>query len=321
MAMNFFNIPLLIPFADGDLASSSGASYSFRMTPTSQNYADYFSRLFSNFLIEYIDSYVFENTSVPEYDINFAIFYADVFNGNSVSVKITQVLMDNGMNIDVYKGFKENQLLNTVTNAWKENDQVMRDVDVVIIIGEDNDEMPDLSKVMKIWDDLNLHPLFVLNGYGATHIDDEIKKAENLYVIQQHLDINGDSCPEVIDCRSEAMGYAAGYVMLEAIKEARSFQEPEPTGIRTWFMSESNKIRAHEAYLESYRNTIRSSFMEFRQYVPCYGELDFTNGGIPKINFELVRYNDVDDYTVLDESVIFYKLVDRIRNKYFPGAN
>ena len=40
--MNFFNIPILIPFADGDLTSANvETDYSIRMTPVSQNYVDF----------------------------------------------------------------------------------------------------------------------------------------------------------------------------------------------------------------------------------------------------------------------------------------
>ena len=317
--MNFFNIPILIPFADGDLTSANvETDYSIRMTPVSQNYVDFIDKIYSKNIFDYINTYLFENKAVPKISADVAVFFADNFNGHESTVKITQKIMDNGFNVEAYVPFEKDMLLPRVQSAWSKSPEAMSSLKSVLIVGEDLDELPSLVDVWHLWADRGLYPIFVLIGYAPNQMEAELASASNVFVIQQALDMY--NCPSEIVNRSEAMGYAAGTILTNALKKAsnnmmsnnRSFL----SGVSKLFMNEDQRKSAHQDYLKTYRLNVRTALLDMDKDIPCYGYVNFNSDVGNRIELELVHYSDVDQYTRVDTSVIFNRVVNDIREEY-----
>ena len=317
--MNFFNIPILIPFADGDLTSANvETDYSIRMTPVSQNYVDFIDKIYSKNIFDYINTYLFENKAVPKISADVAVFFADNFNGHESTVKITQKIMDNGFNVEAYVPFEKDMLLPRVQSAWSKSPEAMSSLKSVLIVGEDLDELPSLVDVWHLWADRGLYPIFVLIGYAPNQMEAELASASNVFVIQQALDMY--NCPSEIVNRSEAMGYAAGTILTNALKKAsnnmmsnnRSFL----SGVSKLFMNEDQRKSAHQDYLKTYRLNVRTALLDMDEDIPCYGYVNFNSDVGNRIELELVHYSDVDQYTRVDTSVIFNRVVNDIREEY-----
>ena len=317
--MNFFDIPILIPFGDGDLSSTEEETdYSIRMTPVSQNYVDFINKIYSKNIFDYINTYLFENKAVPRISADVAVFFADNFNGHESTVKMTQQIMDNGFTVKAYQPFEKDMLLPRVQAAWSKNPEAMSDLESVLIVGEDLDSLPSLVDVWHLWADRGLYPVFILIGYAPNQVEPELASASNVFVIQQALDLY--NCPSEIVNRSEAMGYAAGTVLTKALKKAcdtmLSNNRSVLLGISRLFMNADQRKSVHQDYLKTYRMNIRTALLDMEEEIPCYGFVNFNSDVGNWVELELVHYTDVDQFTRVDTSVIFNRIISDVREKY-----
>lgn len=313
--MNFFNIPMLIPFSDGDLTpENSSTNYSIRMSPTAQKYADFFNTLFTRGIFVYYDALNLNGHSLPDFSVNVAVYFANNFNGNNTAVNITQTIMDNGYNVETYNPYAAGQLAAVVRNSWVSNEARMTGIDAVVIIGEDGDSMRNFSEVYGMWHDRGLDPIFILVGYAADDKFDPEFTADNVYVVHQSLDFG--NCPADITSRVEALGYAAGYVVSEAFNRSILTQEPEPSGIRLWFLTDARKQERHQEYLNSFRNNLRTTLLEMDEDIPCFGHVDFDANMDNLINLELVHYTGLDSYEVRGNNVIIDRVLSNLQAQY-----
>lgn len=318
METDFFGIPMLVPFSDGDLTSEHSSGYTLRMTPTSQTYVNYIgNNLLYAETMNWINTALFAGKSIPDDPINVAVFFADNFNGNDQAVLVTQRLMDNGFDIEHYGTFQQGNLQAAVEDVWKNNADPIADIDLVVVIGYDQDPMTDLSDVVGLWEDRRDpgdQPLFLVMAYVPTSLDPDIFKKDNVYVLRQKLDMT--NCPADIVDHYEAIAYAAGWITGTAIERAGQRQSHEKLGWKLWFKTEDQKRQIHQDYLESFRTNIRSVLMEMNDNVPCYGVPSFTSGSADHTSVELVRYTSVEQAEVLDSSAVFNYLFEMYRNRY-----
>ena len=320
MEMNFFEIPMLIPFADGDLSSSnSDTNYFIRMTPNAQIYADFVGEIFSRNIFDYIYSYLFENRPAPGFDFDVAVLFTDNFNGHDTAVKVTQKVMDNGFNVSFYEPFSKDMLLSKVNNLWNENEKEMEELTAVIILGEDQDPLYAMNDVWHSWADRGLYPAFVMLGHNPDVVPAELAEASNIFVVQQALDMS--SCPSDIQNRSEAMGYAAGTIVSRAFGQAnnamKNSQQGFFKGFVRLFQSPDKRLSSHQAYLSNYRSAVRSAILALNDpNIPCYGNAYFNTDVENRIDLELVHYTSVDHYVKVDKSVIFNRIINDVRSLY-----
>ena len=139
MEMNFFKIPMLIPFADGNLSPDNiGNEYSFRLTASSDKYAEFFDTLFMSNINDFLNTYVFGGRALPVVGNKVSVFFEDNFNGNEAAVKITQNIIDNGYDVQSYMSFPmDSDLVTAVQAAWVSVPEDLKNVSAVVIIGED----------------------------------------------------------------------------------------------------------------------------------------------------------------------------------------
>lgn len=314
MEMNYFNVPMLIPYSDGMISPDKTATdYSMRMQPTVALYDDYVDRIFTKDLFTFVRETLFTSGSAPEIDINIAVFFVDNFNGNNSAVSVTQSVMDAGYNIDAYIPFTD--LKTSVDNGWSDIPDKFTNIDAVIIIGEDANPFPELSAVWHSWTDRGLFPDFFLIGYLPDDtLSEDLKQAGNVFVIQPKIDMS--NCPAGITSRSEALGYASGLITGKALSNAVQTQPAESAGIQLWFMSAEKRQDVHSDFISSFRSNVRSALMDLSGDIPCYGEVAFKNGPDDRIKLELVHYTGVDQFDVMDENAFTLRMIDRIKTAY-----
>ncbi len=316
MTNTFFSIPILIPFSDGDLVTATGAEYSMRMAPVSQKYADYIgTNIFPPNLKQTINNLLFQNRPLPEYEIDTAIFFADNFNGHESSVKITQKLMDNGLDIDYYRKYSGSDLLTIFNNCWNEENSTLKNTDILIIIAEDLNELPELGSILKYWDGSDHQPIILVLGYAPGTFDEELwsDKYSNLYVIRQALDMS--NCPADIVNHEEAIGYAAGYITQKALENGLQDAPKEPSGWHLWLKNDTEKLQIHQSYVSEMRERVFSAFMSMGGEIPCFGKPMFDTSSSERRQLELVRYIDLDRTKTYDPGIIQSVLIDLIKQK------
>ena len=315
MEMNFFGVPMLIPFADGFSGSDTNSSNSVRLMPTAQKYANYFSELFSANMFSFLNTLLFKDSNIPYYNFDVVIFFANNYNGHNTAVNITEEIMGNGFNIESYTPYEMTRLLQTVRNSWLNFPEKMESAEVVIIIGEDGDPLNGLSDVYHLWKDNDLDPIFLLVGYVPDMLTNDLAKAEKVFAVQPALDMS--KCPSDISNRSEALGYAAGYITARAITEANKTQKKEPSGIALWFRSDARKREIHQEYISSFRINIQTNLLKLNEDIPCYGHVNFNLSTDNQINMEMVHYTSPDSFVVVDgPSVLMNSLLQKLTDQY-----
>lgn len=315
MESNFFEIPMLIPFSDGDLLGSGNNAFVLRMTPGSQSYVDYLQ----NYIIPknmktLLNSYLFGDGPVPDFDIRVGIFFADDFNCHDTAVLLAQTMMDNEINIEVYESYPPEDLESALRNAWRNNESRMRNLDILFILGADQDPMYGLENALQQWAGESYQPSVILIGYAPDNQNDDLWELDNVYILRQSLDFL--SCPANIVSYEEAMGYAAGYITKLALSRASQMQPEEPSGWRLWFRSKDRKLQIHQDYLDTFRKNIRTAFLEMKDDIPCFGTLNFNSNMEETVTLELVRYTGPSQFGRVSGSEIFSRIVDRIKSDY-----
>ena len=315
MQMNFFKIPMLIPYADGNLSPDSmGADFSVRMTPSSDKYGTFFDALFSSYISDFLNTYVFGGKVLPIYGTGVSVFFMNNFNGNETAVKITQKIIDNGYSVNNYVPFPEDGLLNAVQAAWISDSEKLENSSAVVLIEEDQADVYGISEIWHTWADRGLYPKFFLVGFEPIDIDQDLIDADNVFFIQQYVDIA--SCPAGIVNRAEAKGYAAGQIMIKALQAAVKTQPPEPVGMSLWFKSEEKKSEIHQDYLDSFRSNIRTALINMKENIPCYGQVDFNADPDDQTSLEVVRYIGKNQYVPVDTDVFNSYVIEQNRAIY-----
>ena len=317
MLMNYFSIPLLIPFADGDLSpEDTPVNYSIRMTPTAQKYTEFIGELFSPGYFSIINNYFFQDVAIPDYDMNTAVFFANNFNGHNTAVSITQKIIDNGYNVEIYAPYEQDaeDLEFLIQSLWQSDPDKMNSIDSVVIIGEDGASMRGLSAVNQSWKNRGMEPLIFLIGFLPDDIEADVIDARNVYNIQQALDM--EHCPPNITNRSEAMGYAAGYIVSSALYQARQKQPSEASGLSLFFSSEDSRREKHQDYLTSYRENVRSVLLDMNESIPCYGPVNFDINSDSNIEIELVRYTSSTESQPVGSGIMLDYIIDKVRKEF-----
>lgn len=315
METNFFSIPMLIPFANGNLSPDDmGGEFSVRMTPTSKKFGAFFDSLFSNYINDFLNTYVFGGKALPIVGTGVSVFFKNNFSGNETAVYITQEIIDNGYDVQGYFPFSNDGLLTAVQTAWINIPEGLSNSSAVIFIEEDGASPDGIAETIQTWTDRGLSPQFFLVGFEPIELDQRILDADNVFFIQQYVDVA--SCPAGIVNRTEATGYAAGQIMARALQEAMKKQPEEPSGIRLWFRSEERKREAHQEYIDLFRSNIRTALINMKDEIPCYGTVNFNADPDDRAILELVHYTGKDRYEPVEMDVFTNSVIEKNRQHY-----
>ncbi len=313
---DFFNVPILSPFVDGDLFDSGTVSHGVNLSPAAEDYAEFFSQhIYEVGFNRQIDSYLFADSAIPDYSVKAGIFFPDDFSGHNTAVLVGQVLMTNGADLEVYSAYPENYLEQTIDNSWKNDTARMNNLDIVVIVGKYAQEKSDLSRVVESWQDCQTPPSIFVCGMDAFNFSDDLLKYDNLYFLRRTLDMS--NCPADITTYEEAMGYAAGYIAASALLDARENPPASGSGFFDFLRGNTDKAEKHRLYIEAYRDNVSSSLRNLGgKEIPCLGTLSYAQDGNVVVPMGLFRYKGNNQMELADETEIFNRVVRHIREEY-----
>ena len=125
-----------------------------------------------------------------------------------------------------------------------------------------------------------------------------------------------EHCPPNITNRSEAMGYAAGYIVSSVLNQARQKQPDEASGLSLFFSSEDSRREKHQDYLTSYRENVRSVLLDMNESIPCYGPVNFDINSDSNIEIELVRYTSSTESQPVGSGIMLHYIIDKVRKEF-----
>lgn len=313
----FFNIPMLVPFSDGDLDTAADTGISFRMTPTGQQYADFVGTYIApKNLRSTFSTLLFGNDAVRDFDIKAALFFADDFNGHGTAVEIAQTLLDSGIDIEYYNAYDESGLPEFISKAWKSDADRLNDLDLVFMLGKDQDAFSGVSEAIKNWKG-NRNPAFILIGYVPGGSDPDLYALDNVFMLEQILDTS--NCPADVTGVGEQSAYAAGYITKLVLDRAYQKQPKENRGWKDLFRNEDQKQEAHQNYVESYRTNVRTQLMDLNDNIPCFGDLHFDLTLNSQVSLGLVRHTGPDTTERVDNNAILGRIYERIQGQFPSG--
>ncbi len=275
--VNFFNVPMIIPTADGNTLFPSNNLWAFRLSAPSSAYAGYFFTEVLN-----TTNPGSTDTAVGSFaSLRIGILYEQNTFGESAAVATANAAMAQGIPIVEYKNFPVGELsteqLTTLAEAVKS--QRAR---LVYIIASNPGTARALIK--NLWTryaaDGSIAPI-IIGQAGAFTGESFVSspEAEGVYVLRQRW--NKDRCPTELTSFYEAQSYGAVYLLNYAVGLT---YETLPVNKNPF--SRTNPVDE----LAKFRETLRDKLKETNLDVPCLGKVAFDNTGQNKLlEFELLK--------------------------------
>ncbi|MCB2179911.1 ABC transporter substrate-binding protein [bacterium] len=272
---NFFNVPMIIPSADGELVIPSTNLWAFRLSAPSTAYADY---LFT----EILGNPALENRVDPA-RLKIAILYEENTFGESAAVATATAAMAQSIEIGLYDKFPANSPASTKFSTLAKN-VIAEKVDLIYLVS--NDPTTAIKLINSLLAQSGDTPLPIIIGQAGGFASKEFMDsdvADYVYLLRQK--INTDSCPNTIESLYEAQTYAAISLLDSAIQTAK---QKALTQANTSFL-QNLRPNTTTTPIVSFRETVRDVLKETNQTVPCLGQVAFDNSGQNKdLEFEFV---------------------------------
>lgn len=280
---NFFNIPMVVPTANGDSLFPSNNLWAFQLSAPGSAYAEF---VFGTVLADLKASDMLEDNKLIE-NLKIAVLYEANTFGESAAVATAEAAMAESVGIAVYEKFPA---VRPDTARLKElaADLLLHEVDLVYMVSSEPGVA--LSLVQQIKDEYADQPLPILVGQAGGFASTDFlnsSDAQGVYVIRQKLE--AESCPLAVDSFNEVQTYAAAYLLERAVGLAVERQ----ASILTSGLSLNISTISQTVLM---RESIRDALKEFNEQVPCMGQVSFENNGqlkSPQFEVLLVRKGEV----------------------------
>lgn len=295
--VNFFNIPMLVPSANGDNLFPSNNLWAFRLGARGEDYARYlFGTVITKQAMDEIGkSLTSVNSLGVTPQLKIAILYEQNTFGESAAVATAIAAMaqstetaattvtpaTQSVYIAVYTNFKDKNpdqaSLDKLVNKVKE-----ANVQLVYLVSSDPAVAKTLMRTFRTQFDKQSLPILIGQSGGFAAQDFLASKdADGVYVLQQKIDRT--DCPANIQFSYDAQSYAAVSLLSTAVQNADTTLTKK-TG--AWFsISWPKKITILQQ-----REAIRDELKQFKGNVPCMGMVAFDNAGQNKLlSLELTR--------------------------------
>lgn len=288
--VNFFNVPMLIPSANGDNLFPSNNLWAFRLSAPGTDYAKY---LFDNFLTKSaMDALTAPDPDsiLPAPELKIAILYEQNTFGESAAVATATAAMAQSINIRVYSNFKpvnsDPESLKLLANKVKDER-----VQLIYLVSSDPALAKNLVQTMRTIFDTQSMPILIGQAEGFAAQDFIASpESEGIYVLRQQID--RANCPATIQSSYDAQSYAAVYLLDQAMQEASD--NLAGAGIKFSFTSQKGPTILQQ------REAIRDALKTTNLNVPCLGMVAFDNTGQNKLlKLELVRITNGKAVTTL----------------------
>lgn len=267
---NFFNVPMIIPGADGDGVMPSNNMWVFRLNAPSSSYAAY---VFGNVLSKIKTSGTSDDEAAMM--IRLAIVYEENTFGEGAAVATAHAAMDQNIDI-VYYGSYTPGAADTAEIRDLAQSVGSSEADLVYIISSDPASAKTLVSALQTAFGSGVKPAMLGQGNGFTSL--EFLQAEDIadvYTIRQALDTS--NCPAGIDSINKAQAYASAFIIEKAIEGS--------DGILT-----GKKLFSRGDQMMARREKVRDVLKEMNIDVPCIGKVSFDNSGQNKeFQFEIFQ--------------------------------
>jgi ABC-type branched-subunit amino acid transport system substrate-binding protein len=274
--VNFFNIPMIIPTANGDNLLPSNNLWAFRLSAPGSDFAEY---LFGSVLAQ--ESQGSENGITLDPDLKIAIIYEQNTFGESAAVAAAQAAMKQLMKIVVYRSFPANTSdvikLNEIASQMQENNVKL----AYLITSNPEDATALVRSFAAIINTENMPVLVGQSGGFSSRVFLESAYAENVYVLRQSM-VTGN-CPQEVKSVYEGQMVAAVYLLEQAIEQAKANM---PVARLSWVpVVKVNQSDETVTLREKIRDALKVTNME----IPCMGKVAFDNTGQNKLlTFEII---------------------------------
>lgn len=277
--VNFFNIPMIIPTADGDNLLPSNNQWVFRLSAPQSAYANY---IYGSLLLPPPASS--EDAPVITKAPKLAILYEDNSFGESAAVAAARDAMHLSIKITMYRSYPaggvDESFAKVVSKAALESG-----AQIISLISNNTGDAKLLVKNLNQSAGSFGRPVILGQG-GAFNTSDflESDAANNIYIVRQVLDTA--NCPAGIVTLYEGQSYAAFYLLQQAQDQIDAANPPES------MVDKIKKLLKREPEtpaLTTQREKMRDTLRQVKIKVPCIGPVEFDNTGQNKnIRFETV---------------------------------
>jgi ABC-type branched-subunit amino acid transport system substrate-binding protein len=278
---NFFNVPMVIPNADGENVIPSNNLWVFRLSAPSSAYAKYiFTEVIQKASPTETDTNTSDSNSSQSGTLKLAIIYEKNTFGENAAVSSAQISMDQSIKIVFYGSFTtgEDNAQEIISLAQTVNES---GANLVYVISDNPDEAISITKTLKDAFGSGLAPIILGQGSGfdsQTFLNSD--NATGVYVIRQA--INSTDCPAEINTISKARSYASIFLLKDAVSQAN----------KNIISSKlfSNFTNKNGDQISEQREKIRDSLKQTDMSVPCLGPVSFDNNGLNKVfSFEFLQ--------------------------------
>jgi ABC-type branched-subunit amino acid transport system substrate-binding protein len=283
--VNFFNVPMMIPTAEGDNLLPSTNQWAFRLSAPGSAYGRWaFGALITKPFGLVVTPTPSESASAdsPASGLKIAILYEANTFGESAAVATAQAAMKQMMQITVYGKFDAEKpdtekLQGLAAEARSTGAQL------VYLISSDPDIAGQLVQAFRReFGPASLPVLLGQSGGFASQAFLTSTNADSVYVIRQQ--IQPKSCPDPITTPNKAQNYAAVYLLNAAVNQVKD-QMPV---VRFQFPPQKQEVLTVAALREKIRDMLKLTNID----VPCIGRVAFDNTGQNKqVSFEIVKVN------------------------------
>lgn len=288
---DFYNVPFLIPFADGNYLISDKSTDTIRITPAGEDYANFIvSNMLSESTKELINNLLFEDSVVPDYNIHVGIVFENSTYGHSMAVALADALMKEKVNIDVYQSFDTDKPVSNRQKAEQIDRKYWDNLDITFFVMENNNNISAVSDLINSYDE-DSAPLRVMLGYTIS--DDLISRQSLADFLFIRTALDHKNCPANIHTYAQSLGYASGYITGCVIKEAMAKMPAKKSGLSMFFKSDAQKEQYEIEYNRQLRSTITENLRKLDADIPCFGHVSFSpSGELNNPGFEIVSVVD-----------------------------
>lgn len=299
--VNFFNVPMIVPTADGNTLFPSNNLWAFRLSAPASAYAGYFFTELLN---------TSGSTGSSFASLKIAILYEQNTFGESAAVAATSAAMAQGIPITEYKNFPAENPSAAQLTALAETVKNQRSR-LVYVIASNPDTARALVKNLRTSyaADDSIAPIII--GQSGAFTSEAFlgsPDAEGVYILRQYW--NKDRCPTNLTSFYEAQSYGAVYLLNYAV----GLTNETLSGDKNWF-SRTNP----STELAKFRETLRDRLKETNLNVPCLGKVAFDNTGQNKLlEFELltIKNGSASVVNTADFIQVVIKKLDEINSSF-----
>jgi ABC-type branched-subunit amino acid transport system substrate-binding protein len=276
--VNFFNVPMIVPTANGDNLLPSNNLWAFRLSAPGSAYAKY---LFGTLLTKA------EFGTEPEVTgedpkLNIAILYEGNTFGESAAVATVRAAMELGVGVGVYASFPPEKPDSATLNILL-NRVVEEGVHLIYLVSSDPNVAITLVQLLQSGIPNYAMPVLVgqAGGFASQDFIDS-PEAEGIYILRQQ--VVPENCPVNIKSIYEAQTFASVYLLDSAVQQVIENQ-PDPK----WYGFINEIINEDTDSAAAFREEVRDVLKQTDTIVPCVGKVAFENTGqVKNPSFELI---------------------------------